>query len=231
MAGKCVRLVQGDPARSKVYYENPVQAALDFADQGAKIIHVVDLDGALGNGDNTKIVQEIIREAPAAIQVGGGIRDFAKAEDLLSWGAFRVVFGTACVVSPDLIGKVAEKFGPHRIGVALDVSDGKVVVRGWKQKVEASYLDFAKHVSFLRVGAIISTFTSVDGTLKGPRISEVKELMNLVRLPLIVSGGISSLDDIAELARIPVHGAIVGTALYEGKFSLREALEVAGAAD
>jgi len=224
MGGKCVRLVQGDPTRSKVYFDNPLEAARLLEDQGAELIHLVDLDAALGSGENVEAVKGILG-LRVRVEVGGGIRTLEKAEALLKLGAFRVIFGTVAVQNPALIAEAVRRYGSTHVTVAIDERNGKVAVHGWKDQSEMDYLDFAHMLEDSNVGAVIFTSTSVDGTLKGPNVEKTRKLVETVKTPIIASGGINSLEDIIGLARIDVEGVIVGTALYEGKFTFEQAVE------
>jgi phosphoribosylformimino-5-aminoimidazole carboxamide ribotide isomerase len=224
MDGKCVRLVQGDPAKMKIYSDNPVSIAKRLKSEGAELIHLIDLDAALGLGQNSGVIKEILR-LPVNFQVGGGIRTLEKAEKYLKLGAFRVIFGTAALKNPRIVEEAVHRFGSEHIAVAIDEKDGKTAFHGWKESSDMDYLDFAKLLELMNVGCIIFTPTSVDGTLKGPPINKTRRLVESLNTPVIASGGIGSLEDLCILAKIGVIGAVVGTALYEGKFSLEEALE------
>jgi len=226
MGGKCVRLVQGDPAKLKVYFDNPLEAARQLEAQGAELIHLIDLDAALGSGQNLKAMEKILRELHVKVQIGGGIRTLEKAETLLKLGAFRVIFGTVAVQNPALIQEAVRRYGSPRVAVAIDERNCKVTFHGWKDQSATNYLDLASSFEEMKVGTIIFTSTSVDGTLKGPQIEKIRKLVETVRVPVIASGGISSLNDLVELAGTGVEGAIVGTALYEGRFTLEQAMEV-----
>ncbi|MEM3640477.1 MAG: 1-(5-phosphoribosyl)-5-[(5-phosphoribosylamino)methylideneamino]imidazole-4-carboxamide isomerase [Candidatus Bathyarchaeia archaeon] len=226
MDGKCVRLVEGDPSKFRVYYENPLDAAEKWVMEGAKLIHVVDLDAALGKGENTEMVKKIAQNIPVRVQFGGGLRTFEKAVELLKSGVFRVVFGTNLLLNPQVILKTVENFGSQRVAVSLDLKDDKIMLGGWKESVKADFLEIAGFAEkALNVGMIIFTSVNRDGTLKGPHIQHAKDLLRVVKIPVVASGGISSLSDLMQLSRVGVYGVIVGTALYEGKFSLKEAAE------
>ena len=226
MDGKCVRLVRGDPSKLKVYYDNPIEAVEKWVMEGAELIHVVDLNAALGKGENTDIIRKIVQTVPVKVQVGGGLRTFEKAMKLLKSGVFRVIFGTNLLLNPEVILKTVKDFGSERVAVALDLKDGKIMFGGWKKSVKTDFLKIA-HLAeeTLHVGMIIFTSVDRDGTLRGPSIQYAKKLLKTVKIPIVVSGGISSLPDLVRLSKIGVYGAIVGTALYEGKFSLKEAVE------
>lgn len=227
MQGKCVRLVKGDPAKMKVYFDNPVEAASRWADQGAELIHVVDLDAAIGIGKNIETIGKIIKAVPVETQVGGGIRTLEKAEKLLRLGAYRVILGTACILDSTLLEEAVHRFGSERVAAAVDTTrKGNVAFHGWRTKSEVDYLDLARSVDLVEVGTIIFTSVSVDGTLKGPPVEQICRVVGAVRTPVVASGGIGSLSDLVNVAQTGVEGVIVGTALYEEKFTLKQAMEV-----
>jgi phosphoribosylformimino-5-aminoimidazole carboxamide ribotide isomerase len=225
MNGKCVRLVRGEPEKSTVYYENPVEAAQLLENQGAELIHLIDLDAALGSGQNIETIKKILKKIYVNVQIGGGIRTLEKAGALLNLGAYRVIFGTAAVKKPSLIEEAVKKYDSESIAVAIDEKDGKVAVHGWQNKSEKSYIDFACSFEKMGVGALIFTPISVDGTLKGPGIEKTVKLVEAVNVPVIASGGVARLEDLIVLSGTGVEGVVVGTALYEKKFTLEEALE------
>ncbi|MCW4043732.1 MAG: 1-(5-phosphoribosyl)-5-[(5-phosphoribosylamino)methylideneamino] imidazole-4-carboxamide isomerase, partial [Candidatus Bathyarchaeota archaeon] len=176
MNGKCVRLFQGDPSKSKQYYEDPTQAARSFQAQGAEILHIIDLDAALGLGENIETIERIIKSVDIRVQVGGGIRTFEKAEKILKLGATRAIFGTAFIRNPELISQISETFGKQRVAGAIDVKDGKLAIDGWKSKTALGYIEVAQRLVELGVGAIIFTSVNADGTLKGPALNDTKRL-------------------------------------------------------
>ena len=225
MDGKCVRLVKGDPTRSKVYFDDPLDAAKLLENKGAELIHLIDLDAALGSGQNLDAVKKILKNVHLKVQIGGGIRTLEKAGTLLKLGAFRVIFGTVAVQNPALIAEAISRHGSERIAVAIDEKDGKAAFHGWKARSEINYLDLACTLEEMKVGAIVFTTTGVDGTLMGPQVEKIKKLVETVKVSIIASGGIRGLTDLTMLASVGVEGAIVGTALYEGKFTLEQALE------
>jgi phosphoribosylformimino-5-aminoimidazole carboxamide ribotide isomerase len=226
MQGKCVRLVKGDPTKMKVYFDKPVEAASRWADQGAQLIHLVDLDAAIGIGQNIETIGKIVKGVPVKTQVGGGIRTLEKAEKLFRLGASRVIFGTTCILNSTLLEEAVKSFGSERVAAAVDTTRrGKVAFHGWRTKSEVNYLDLARSVELMGVGTIIFTSVSVDGTLKGPPIEQIRRVVSAVRTPVVASGGVGSLKDLVNVARTGVEGAIVGTALYEEKFTLKKAME------
>ncbi|PVX26480.1 MAG: 1-(5-phosphoribosyl)-5-((5-phosphoribosylamino)methylideneamino)imidazole-4-carboxamide isomerase [Candidatus Bathyarchaeum sp.] len=225
LGGKCVRLFRGDPKRNKVYYENPLEAAQLLEAQGAQLVHVIDLDAALGSGQNMQAIKRILDNVDVNVQVGGGIRSLEKADELLKLGAYRVIFGTAAVKNPELVKEAVIRYGSERVAVAIDEKDGEVAVHGWKNKSGVDYVELAKSFESMDVGALIFTPISVDGTLAGPQIEKTKNLVDAVKVPVIASGGVAQLDDLVSLTKTHVEGVVVGTAIYERKFTLKEALE------
>ena len=225
LGGKCVRLFRGDPKRNKVYYDDPLEAAQLLENQGAELIHLIDLDAALGSGQNMEAIQRILENISAKVQVGGGIRTLQKADELLKLGAYRVIFGTAAVKNPVLVKDAVRCYGSESVAVAIDEKDGKVAVHGWKNKSEIEYLELARSFESMDVGALIFTPISVDGTLKGPQIEKTVKLVEAVAVPVIASGGVAKLEDLVALTKTGVEGVVVGTAIYEKKFTVKEALE------
>lgn len=228
MGGECVRLVKGDARAKKVYFKDPLIPLRDFIDQGASLIHVVDLDAALGLGDNGRVLRRILREAEGKVQVGGGVRSFEKAKRLIEAGAERVVFGTAVAEAPSEVKKFTAAFGPRRAAAAVDVKGGKVAVKGWRSELSVDYARFALEAKKLNVGAIILTSVDKDGTLAGPSLKEALRIPRPRGVELIISGGVGSIEDLRRLSRMEVDGVIIGRALYEGRFTLKEALEAVG---
>jgi phosphoribosylformimino-5-aminoimidazole carboxamide ribotide isomerase len=224
MEGKCVRLVQGDPTRAKIYFDNPMEAARRLEVQGAELIHLIDLDAALGSGQNLEAIERMLRELRVKVQIGGGIRTLEKAETLLKFGASRIIFGTVGIQNPILIQEAVRRYGSPRVAVAIDERNDKGTFHGWKDQSAIDYLDLAHSFEGMKVGTIIFTSTSVDGTLKGPHVEKIRNLVKAVRVPVIASGGVASLNDLVKLAETGVEGVVVGTALYEGKFTLEQAM-------
>jgi phosphoribosylformimino-5-aminoimidazole carboxamide ribotide isomerase len=225
LEGKCVRLVRGDPKKSKVYYENPLEAAKLLENQGAELIHLIDLDAALGSGQNIDTIKKILENVGVNVEIGGGIRTIEKADSLLKLGAYRVIFGTAAVQNPQLVDEAVSHYGSKSVAVAVDEKEGKVAVHGWKNRSEIDYLNLARSLEAKGIGALIFTSISVDGTLKGPRMEKIVKLVEAVQVPVIASGGVATLKDVVVLVETGVEGIVVGTALYEKRFTLKEALE------
>ena len=225
LGGKCVRLFRGDPNKNKVYYDDPLEAAQLLETQGAQLIHIIDLDAALGSGQNMEAIKRILENTRVKVQIGGGIRTLQKADAFLKLGAYRVIFGTAAVKNPGLVKEAVNRYGSESVAVAIDEKDGKVAVHGWKNKSGVDYLNLAQSFESMEVGALIFTPINVDGTLKGPQIEKTVKLVETVKVPVIASGGVAKLEDLVGLAKTGVEGVVVGTAIYEKKFTLKEALE------
>ncbi len=227
--GECVRLRQGIMEDNIVYSDNPVEVAKKWEHMGADIIHVVDLDGAIaGKPVNQKIIKEITESVDIRIQVGGGIRDLKTVEEYINIGVYRIVLGTIAIKNPLLVEDACNSY-PGQIAVGIDAKDGMVAINGWTEKTEEKATDFATELEDLGVSVIIYTDISRDGMLTGPNISAVKEMAMSLSIPIIASGGVSSLDDLVALHALEdlgVEGAIVGKALYTGDIDLKKALQI-----
>lgn len=228
--GVVVRLYQGATDR-KVYSRDPVKTAKHWLRQGAELIHVIDLDGAFsGCPKNIDIVKRIVKEAKAGIEFGGGIRSIAGIKELLSFGVRRVILGTKAIEEPLFLKQAREKF-KDKVIVSIDARDGKILTKGWKKGGNKDAFAFACALKKIGFSEVIYTDISKDGTLKGPNILEIKRILREAKIKVIASGGISSLDDIYKLKLIEKQGVsavIVGKALYEGRFTLTEAIKLAG---
>ncbi|MEW6034611.1 MAG: 1-(5-phosphoribosyl)-5-[(5-phosphoribosylamino)methylideneamino]imidazole-4-carboxamide isomerase [Chloroflexota bacterium] len=227
-AGKCVRLYQGDYGRETVFSEQPVDMALHWQSMGAPRLHIVDLDGASqGRVCHWEVIAEIARRTTVPLQVGGGIRDLPAIEKLLSVGVERAILGTSAVEAPTLVGTACSKFG-DRIVVSVDDRSGLVATHGWRKPTQVGVVEMIESMAVLGVRRIIYTDITRDGTLERPDFVGIGELVPRVSLPIIVAGGISSLDDLLHLREMGVEGAIIGQALYAGRIDLKKALEVLG---
>lgn len=226
--GKCVRLLQGDFAAETIYNDTPATVAKEWEQQGAQWIHVVDLDGAReGKSSNYEAVQSIRKAVSCHLQVGGGIRDLDTITRLLSLGVNCVVLGTAAIEHPNLLMEAVEKHG-ECIVAAIDVRDGEVAVRGWQTTKKVTPEALAKRLAFIGMQRIIYTDIARDGMLSEPNIEATAKLAKHASLPVIASGGVASLEHVCALAYREmdgITGCIIGKALYERRFTLREALD------
>ncbi|MFP4256700.1 MAG: 1-(5-phosphoribosyl)-5-[(5-phosphoribosylamino)methylideneamino]imidazole-4-carboxamide isomerase [Desulfobacterales bacterium] len=228
--GKCVRLFQGEMDRETVFSDDPASMARRWADEGAEMIHVVDLDGAVEKRPrNLETIGRIVEEAGRVpVQVGGGIRDVETLEMYLDMGADRVVIGSAAIYDPDMVKKACRRF-PGKIVVGIDAKNGKVAIEGWTKTTEMAATDLGKQFEDAGVAAINFTDIERDGMQTGPNIEATRELARALTIPVVASGGVSCLDDIRRLAALEtdgVTGIITGRALYEGALDLRSAMEL-----
>ena len=227
--GRCVRLYQGDYDQEEVYGTDPLAVALRWQDEGATLIHVVDLDGAAsGEFANLDAIRAIAEGVDVPVEVGGGIRDMEKAETLAGMGVNRLVLGTSAVEDPDFVAATIERFGAGRIVVSVDARDGWAALRGWKQPSRMRALDLMRQLTELGVERLEYTDISRDGTLTEPNFEAVTEAVNNVPAPIIAAGGIASVRHLERLAGLGVSGAIIGKALYTGAVDLREAVRLMG---
>ncbi|MEM2189649.1 MAG: 1-(5-phosphoribosyl)-5-[(5-phosphoribosylamino)methylideneamino]imidazole-4-carboxamide isomerase [Nitrososphaerota archaeon] len=228
MDGKVVRLLRGDPRQAR-FYDNigdPVTIAKTWESMGAQLIHVVDLDAALGRGDNVRIMREIIGAVKIPIQVGGGIRSIERARQLISLGAGRIVIGSLAFKDVNALEALLDEVGPERIVVALDHSMGIVMIDGWREDTGMRLREAAKMFIDMGVSFLLITSIQRDGSLTGPDIENLRKVLDL-NARVMASGGIRCLEDIMALKELGVYGVIVGRALYEGRLDLREALRIA----
>jgi phosphoribosylformimino-5-aminoimidazole carboxamide ribotide isomerase len=227
--GECVRLLQGRKEMVTSYSNDPVAVAKRWVEEGATLIHIVDLDGAFsGTQKNLESIKKIRKAVDVPLEAGGGIRDMDRIEEIISTGIDRVILGTSAVKNPELVKNASEKY-PGRIFVGIDARDGNVAVKGWEEITEIDALEFALKVQEIGAAGIIYTDISRDGMLTGPNIEATRAMAEVLEIPVIASGGISSLDDIKKLMDISgLWGAITGKALYTGKVSLSEAIRLAG---
>jgi len=228
-AGKAVRLTQGE-AGSEEDFGHPVDAAQDWINAGAEWIHLVDLDAAFGRGDNRAVIAKVVRSAGGVkIELSGGIRDDASLEAALGLGAARVNLGTAALENPDWTASVISKYG-DQIAVGLDVRGTTLAARGWTQE-GGDLFEVLQRLEDAGCPRYVVTDVTKDGTLRGPNLDLLKQVIEKTQKPVVASGGISSLQDIEDLTKLVplgLEGAILGKSLYAGRFSLEQALEVAG---
>ena len=224
--GRAVRLVHGEMDQETVFNENPAAQALEFVAAGCEWLHLVDLNGAFaGEPVNAAPVEEILKQTNVPAQLGGGIRDMATIERWISRGLARVILGTVAVENPQLVRDAAREF-PGKVAVGIDARKGMVATKGWAEETNVNATDLAKSFEDAGVAAIIYTDINRDGAMKGPNVEETAALGNAVSIPVIASGGVSSLADLQALKACgaPLNGAISGRALYDGAIDLKEAL-------
>lgn len=229
--GRCVRLYQGDYRQSQVFNENPVEVARQWATEGATRLHLVDLDGAkAGKPENWNAIAAIAEAVDIPIEVGGGLRDRDRVAALFALGVQYAILGTAAVENPDLVSTLSGEF-PGQIIVGIDARDGKVATRGWLETSTVDAIALAQDMAQRGAAAIIYTDIQRDGTLQGPNMDALRALAREISIPVIASGGVSSITDLLSLLTLVplgVSGVIIGKALYTGDVSLKEALRAVG---
>ncbi|NIR50602.1 1-(5-phosphoribosyl)-5-[(5-phosphoribosylamino)methylideneamino]imidazole-4-carboxamide isomerase [candidate division KSB1 bacterium] len=217
--GKCVRLKQGEFSQQTIYMEDPLETALNFQQQGAKMLHVVDLDGAKeGHSLNNELIQKLTKAVKIPIQLGGGIRSLKQIGERLNWDVDRVIIGTLAIKQPNVVKIALEAFGGEKILLGVDAREGKVAVEGWQQNSELTAMDLVETFKLAGLSRVIYTDISRDGMLSGPNIRATKQIAVKSGLKVTASGGISSkedLDDLGKLEPFGVDSAIVGRAFYE----------------
>lgn len=224
---KAVRLFKGDYAKMTVYSENPIEIAQDFEKKGAKFIHMVDLEGAKdGTTPNLEIVAQVARETGLFVEIGGGIRDMAVLEKYFSVGVDRAILGTSAVNDEEFLKSAVSKYG-EKIAVGADVKDGYIAIKGWLEKSEITLDDFFEKMQALGVKTIICTDISKDGAMRGTNLEMYRDLSQKYSVNIVASGGVSTINDVAELRKMELYGAIIGKAYYTGALDLEEAIEVA----
>ena len=224
---KAVRLYKGDYAQMTVYSDNPVAVAKDFAAKGATCIHLVDLEGAKsGTTPNFDTVAAIKKETGLLCEIGGGIRSMDTIDKYLSAGIDRVILGPAAVTEPGFVEAAVSKYG-DKIAVGIDIKDGYVAIKGWTVKSEENAMEFTAKMEKIGVKTMICTDISKDGAMQGTNHELYRELSEKFSMNIIASGGVSSLEDVERLAKLNIHGAIVGKAYYTGAIDLVQAIEVA----
>jgi len=225
--GKAVRLYKGDYEQMTVYSDDPVSVALDFKAQGAEWIHLVDLEGARdGDTPNLETVRRIVKESGLKAEVGGGIRSLAVIEKYMEAGVQRVILGTAAVTDPAFLSAAVEKYG-EKIAVGVDIKNGCVAIKGWKETSSLEAFEFCKHLESLGVKTVISTDISKDGAMQGANHALYDAMRKELGMQIIASGGVTDISDIKRLAAMQLYGAIIGKAYYTKAISLKEAIEVA----
>ncbi|MFO0904844.1 MAG: 1-(5-phosphoribosyl)-5-[(5-phosphoribosylamino)methylideneamino]imidazole-4-carboxamide isomerase [Pirellulales bacterium] len=225
--GKCVRLRQGDYKQETVFGDDPATMARQWVDQGARCLHLVDLDGARdGQLTNLPAIEAIVREAGVPCQLGGGVRDEATIRRLLELGLTRLIVGTKALREPEWFRSMCHQF-PQQLALGIDAKDGMVATDGWLKVSTVSATRLARQFDDEPLSAIIYTDIARDGMLEGPNFSAMEEMKNTVTVPVIASGGVTTAADVARLREIGVTGCIIGRSLYEGTMSLSAALQAA----
>ena len=224
--GKCVQLVQGIPGTEQIVIENPELVAEEWENKGAEILHVINLDGAFGNSSkNLEVVKKILETVSIPVQLGGGIRTLKDAANLLDIGIEKVILGTMAVETPENVEELSNEYGSNRTIVALDSKDKKVVVKGWTEKTGKSAPELGVTLQRKGAGGILFTNVDVEGLMNGFNINPLLELLKTVDIPVIYSGGVTSLGDIEELSLTKTYGVVIGSALYKGKINFEDALK------
>jgi phosphoribosylformimino-5-aminoimidazole carboxamide ribotide isomerase len=230
MNGKIVRLSRGDPKTAKSYsqFGNPVETAKKWKQEGAEKLHIIDLDAAFGLGNNFNSIIEIAKNLSLPIQVGGGLRKTEDIERMLRLGAGQVILGALAFSEPQAITRIQKKFGENRVIVALDNKDGQIMIEGWKTPTGSGVKEAMERFTALGVSTFLITSITKDGMLSGPDVETLSEACKDVNAKVIAAGGIGRLDDLTILEKIGTAGVVIGKALYEGRFTLKEAMETVG---
>ena len=223
--GKCVRLIKGDFNQMTSYKNSPFDQAKIYSQSGFRNIHIVDLDGALqGKSSNSNIIKEILKNFKLKIQIGGGIRTLDDIDNWIKSGVDKIIIGTAAIENKDLLKDACKQF-KNKIALALDVKDGFIFLSGWKKQTNILATDFVKEIENYGVSRIIYTDINKDGTKKGPNIKDTVELSTKVKIPFVISGGISSIEDIKTIKSLNnsnIEGVIVGKWIYDGDIKINE---------
>jgi phosphoribosylformimino-5-aminoimidazole carboxamide ribotide isomerase len=231
MSGKIVRLSHGQKETAKEYeaqFGTPLQAAKRWKDEGAGKLHIIDLDAAFGIGDNRSVIAEIAKNISLPIQVGGGIRSYEAAEKLLKSGISQVILGSLAFSDPSVIEKIQKRFGYDSVIVALDNNEGRIMVEGWQTKTAMTVDEALNKYTTLGAQTFLITSIAQDGMLNGPDLQTLSSAVMHPNAKIIAAGGIGTIGDLAALKDIGVEGAVIGKALYEGKFTLKEAIQKIG---
>ena len=225
--GKCVQLVGGVPGTEVVSLDDPLAQARRWVAEGADVLHIIDLDGAIeGERVNADILRRIVESLDLFVQVGGGIRSRRDVESLLDLGVDRVIMGTAALERPEMVEYLAKDFGSEKIMVALDVRGRKVTTEGWQRDLEKTAVELGTLFQERGAGSILFTNIDVEGQVRGVEARPVRQLVETVDIPVIAAGGVSTVDDIIALRDAGAAGAVVGTAIYTGKLDLHEAIKI-----
>ncbi len=232
MNGKIVRLSRGEARTAKFYeteFGTPVEAAKRWRDEGAAKLHIIDLDAAFGTGNNLSVIAQVAKNIKLPVQVGGGIRSYETAEKLFQTGITQVILGALAFSDPLAIGKIQKKFGLDSVIVALDNKEGLIMVEGWKTATAMPVDEALEKYTAIGVRHFLITSIAQDGMLNGPDLQTLSQATQYPNAKIIAAGGIGSIGDLAALKDIGVEGAVIGKALYEGRFTLKEAIQKIGA--
>jgi phosphoribosylformimino-5-aminoimidazole carboxamide ribotide isomerase len=225
--GKCVRLRQGDYAQETVFNDDPVAVALSFQAAGARHLHIVDLDGAReGSPVNLPAVQDIVAAVEMECELGGGVRDEQAIAELLGFGLGRLVVGTSAIKQPDWFRATCQQF-PNKLVLGIDARNGLVATDGWLETSSVSAVELALQFTSEPIAAIVYTDIATDGMMAGPNVAAMREMQDAVSVPVVASGGVTTLADVRALAEAGLAAAIIGRALYEGAFTLSDAIAIA----
>jgi len=223
--GKCVRLLKGDFKNITHYDKSPIDQAKEFCSLGFNNVHLVDLDGALGKtSNNGNIIKEIAKINKIKIQIGGGIRTLDHIKKLIDLGVDKVIIGTAAIDNIDFLKLACDKFN-NKIALSLDVRKGYIALSGWKKQTNILASDYIKKIESINISRIIYTDINKDGTKTGPNLQDTVNLSNLTKIPVVVSGGVSSIDDVVNIQKNEfknIEGIIIGKAIYDGNINIKE---------
>ncbi len=220
--GKCVRLVQGDFAKLETYGDDPVAVAERWCSQGAKGLHIIDLDGALmGEAVNKKLIMDMISAVNVPIQFGGGVRDMKYAQEMIEAGVTRVILGTSALSNKGFLKEAIQTFG-EKIAVSLDAKNGYIAVKGWTELTDVTAADLALELESYGLQTVVYTDISKDGMMAGPNFEEIANMQKRIHSRLIASGGISTAEDVKKLKEMGLYGCVIGKALYTGGISLKD---------
>ena len=226
IGGQAVRLKKGDYNQKTVYNNDPVSVAIGFKNQGAKFIHLVDLDGAKsGKTDNFNVVKSIVEQSGLKAEIGGGIRNIETVKKYIECGVMRVIMGTAAITDPEFLDEALELYG-EKVAVGVDIKDGKVAIHGWTETADFTCKEFIEKMQNKGVKTVICTDISKDGMMSGTNLSLYKELSEKFSVDIVASGGVSSIDDLRALKEMNLYGAILGKALYTNSIDLAEAISI-----
>lgn len=224
MGGQAVRLVKGEKEQVTVYSDNPVELALKFQNEGAKVLHIVDLDAAFGSSNNREVIRQIVDAVNMEVEVGGGIRSYDYLKSLIDSGVDRAIIGTAAFNDEEFFEEALADFADY-IALSFDVKDGKVAIKGWVETVDEEPAEILKRFEAKGLQYVVYTDVSKDGMLSGPDVEGNRNLVETTNLKVIASGGVSSLDDLKTLNKIDgLYGTITGKAIYENRFTVAEAI-------